>query len=208
LLPGGGNPKRSQQEISPMNIVAPIRIAILGAGKASRFGGGKVLAPCGGKPLGQWALETALQTGLPVDWIAGESAPDFTQGRCIITHNPRAAEGIGTSVALAAELARESGADALLIMLADMPLVSPALLARLLAAQAPAAICHADGRAGVPALIPAAAFPALAALTGDRGAGPVLKSLPGLTLIDCDPALLLDVDSPGDLVEAARRLEL
>lgn len=180
-------------------------VAILGAGRASRFGADKLSQSCAGKPLGLWALEAAQAIGLPLVWVAGEQAPAFLDGIEVIA-NPRAAEGISTSVALAAKLAGERGAGALLVMLADMPLVTPALLERLIAAQAPAACRQADGRPGVPALIPASAYPALMALTGDRGAGAVLAKLDGLTLLTCEASELLDVDTPEALAEAERLL--
>ena len=36
-----------------------LAIALLAAGGATRFGGGKLDAQCAGKPLGQWALDAA-----------------------------------------------------------------------------------------------------------------------------------------------------
>lgn len=177
-----------------------VLVAILGAGRASRFGADKLVQPCAGKPLGQWALEAASILGLPLVWIAGEQAPGYVT--CEVAPNPRAAEGMGTSVALAARLAQERGASALLVMLADMPLVTPDLLQDLLVAGAPAACRYPQGHAGVPALVPASAYPALMALTGDRGAGGILGGIAGLSLLDPPPECLFDVDSPEALAEA------
>ncbi|MEO5598260.1 MAG: nucleotidyltransferase family protein [Novosphingobium sp.] len=185
---------------------SPPLIVVLGAGRSSRFGGDKIAATCAGLPLGQWTLEAALGTGLPVVWLAGDTAPAFVEGRCEVRHNLHAAEGIGTSVAMTAGLAAERGAAAVLIVLADMPLVNTALLERLTATGAPAACRHPDGHPGVPALLPASAFPALHGLTGDQGAGRILRSLTGLHVLECGPDELLDVDSAADLAEAERLL--
>ncbi|MEP7222925.1 MAG: nucleotidyltransferase family protein [Novosphingobium sp.] len=179
---------------------------MLGAGAASRFGADKIAAPCAGLPLGQWALDAALATGLGVIWLTRDSPPAFAKGRCEIRHNPRAAEGMGSSVALAAALAEQRGASGVLIMLADMPLVAPALLERLIAAGAPAACRYPGGHAGVPTLLPAACFPALQVLNGQQGAGPILRNLPGLTLLDCPADELIDVDRPADLARAEHLL--
>jgi molybdenum cofactor cytidylyltransferase len=182
-------------------------IAILAAGRSRRFGSDKLAQPCAGKPVGRWALNAAMATGLPVVWIAGETAPDHVAATCEVTVNVDAAQGIATSVGVAARIAAERGHDSLLIMLADMPLVGPELLRRLVELGAPAACRHPDGRPGVPALLPASAFPLLRGLTGDRGAGSVLGKLPQLRTIDCKPGELLDVDSPSDLTEAIRLLQ-
>lgn len=178
-----------------------IFVAVLGAGKASRFGADKLVQPLGGKPLGQWALKAAQGLSRPVAWIAGKAAPGYVT--CEVALNPQAEEGIGTSVALAARLAQTRGAAALLVTLADMPMVTTGLLRRLIDAGAPSACRYPEGHAGVPALIPATAFSALMALTGDRGAGAVLAGLPDLFLLDCKAEELFDVDSPSALEQAA-----
>lgn len=178
-------------------------VAVLGAGRASRFGTDKLVQPCAGRPLGSWALSAARATGLPVVWIARTAAPDFVD--CEVATNPDAQAGIGTSVACAARIAAEQGATRLLVMLADMPLVSRGLLLKLLAANAPAASDHGD-RAGVPAVLPASLFGRLQALTGDAGAGSVLQNHSDLTLVTTAPHELLDVDTPAALAEAERLL--
>ena len=181
-----------------------LAIALLAAGGATRFGGGKLDADCAGKPLGRWALEAAL--ALPHERLAvvvGAPAPEFARG-CELLVNERAAEGLGTSAALAARWA--SGSDELLILLADMPLVSAATLRTLVEAAAPAAVVYPGNRPGAPALFPAALFPALQALTGDSGAAQVLRGLANVTLVDTPAAELRDVDRPEDLADVAKRL--
>jgi CTP:molybdopterin cytidylyltransferase MocA len=123
--------------------------------------------------------------------------------------NDRAGEGLGTSAALAAKWARESGSDALLIVLADMPLVALETLARLGRAAIegmPAAVAYPGERPGVPAAFPAALFGALEALTGDVGAAHVLRGQADTTLVETAADELLDVDRSDDLAELARLL--
>lgn len=185
-------------------------IAVLAAGRGARFGGGKLLADLGGRPLGRHALDTALATGLPVVWIASAGTAALAPPPCRVLVNPAPERGLGGSLAMGAAAARHAGAPALLVLLADMPLVSPDLIARLAAhaATGEAAACrHPDGRAGVPALIPPALFPALEALDGDAGAGRLLRNLPGLALITPGLHDLLDVDTPADLAHAARLID-
>jgi CTP:molybdopterin cytidylyltransferase MocA len=178
-----------------------LAVAILAAGGATRFGGGKLDADCAGRPLGRWALKAAL--ALPHERLAvvvGETVPEFALG-CELLVNQRAAEGLGTSAALAARWA--AGSDALLIMLADMPLVSVETLGRLTEASGPAAVAYPGNRAGAPACFPAALFPALGALTGDSGAAQVLRGLDGVRLVEVAAEELRDVDRPEGLADVA-----
>ena len=182
-----------------------LAIALLAAGGATRFGGGKLDADCAGKPLGRWALEAAL--AVPHERLAvvvANPVPEFASG-CELLVNERAAEGLGTSAALAARWA--AGSDALLIMLADMPLVSPETLGQLVAAEGPAAVVYPGGKPGAPACFPAALFPALAALAGDSGAAQVLRGLPKVALVETPAVELRDVDRPEDLAAIVALLE-
>ncbi|BBC72200.1 conserved hypothetical protein [Altererythrobacter sp. B11] len=182
-------------------------VALLAAGTATRFGGGKLDAPCAGKPLGQWALDRVAEAGLPPGLIVtGPEAPRFVasaEGWELIV-NPQPARGLGTSVALAAQAAIRRRAPALLVLLADMPLVPAELLRRLASTAPPAAVSH-GGRPGVPALFGAELLPRLAALSSDRGAGELLAGLASTTLIP-PPGALLDVDTQDDLAEAEAAL--
>ena len=178
-----------------------LAIALLAAGGATRFGSRKLDTFCAGKPLGRWALHVAR--ALPYEKLAvivdGHS-PSFAIGYEQLV-NDDAAAGIGTSVALAARWA--AGCDTLLIMLADMPLVSPETLDKLAAARGPAAVAYPGNDPGVPACFPAHLFPALEALTGDSGAGRVLRGLANVTLIETSAEELRDVDRPEDLAAVA-----
>lgn len=58
----------------------------------------------------------------------------------------------------------------MMIMLADMPLVSRSHLDRLIAAQGVGFTRYPDGSAGCPAIFPRSVFPLLETLDGDRGA--------------------------------------
>jgi molybdenum cofactor cytidylyltransferase len=186
-----------------------LAIAILAAGSARRFGGGKLDAELAGKPLGQWALDAASELEAErLAMVVADPAPLFARGaRCELLINGRADEGLGTSAAVAARWAAENGSDALLILLADMPLVSSATLAKLVElAGAPAAVAYPGGRPGAPACFPAALLPALERLTGDAGAAQVLRGLPDVRLIETPESELRDVDRPQDLADIARQL--
>lgn len=184
--------------------MADLHVAVLAAGRGTRFGGGKLEAQCAGKPLGRWALDAVEAAGLaPGTVVAGPEGVSFARGWAVLT-NPAPEAGLGSSLALAALAALDGGAPALLVLLADMPLVEPGYLRRLASAPAPAATRQPDGRGGVPALLDRALLEQAVLLTGDRGAGPLLA---GATLLDAAPGTLRDVDTVDDLRAAERLLE-
>jgi len=178
-------------------------VAILGAGRAQRFGADKLNQPCCGKPLGQWPLDVALASGLDTVWITGDRPPPWLGTQCRWVANPQAGAGLSTSVSLAVELAVCAGHDAVLILLADMPRVTGAMVSALLDTATTSAFRHPGDRPGVPALIEQRHFPAMAALSGDRGAGALLASIPGLVLLDAPQGALFDVDTPAALAAAS-----
>ncbi|MFC4256610.1 NTP transferase domain-containing protein [Altererythrobacter xixiisoli] len=182
---------------------ADVLVAVLAAGRASRFGGGKLDADCAGRPLGRYVLDAAQAAGLPAGVVVtGPEGCWFGEGwDCLI--NPDPAAGLASSLAITAQLAIERGARALLLLLADMPLISPAFLRDLSRTPAPAATRYPGGQPGAPALFGAGMLPDLVRLTGDRGAASLLNSQPDLTLLDPPPQMLFDVDTVEDLAQAA-----
>jgi CTP:molybdopterin cytidylyltransferase MocA len=176
-------------------------VAVLAAGRATRFGGGKLEALCAGKPLARWALDAVAEAGLPPGTlVTGPDSGLMAEGWEYLI-NPDPAQGLGSSLALAARRALELGVPTMLVLLADMPLLSPAYLRLVAAAPAPAATRQADGRPGVPALLDRALLQRATALTGDRGAGPLLADV---RLLDAPRGTLFDVDTREDLAAAAR----
>jgi len=182
-----------------------LAIAVLAAGKADRFGGGKLDADLAGQRLGSYAVEAAaalgvpkIVSGLPVPQFAGDA---MALGLAQVLKNRRADEGMGTSVALAAMQASVAGAEALLLLAADMPMVTTETLRKLAEAVAPdcpAASAYPDGSAGIPACFPASWFAALARLEGDKGAGQLLREAETVRLVEVPPEELADIDTPAD----------
>lgn len=121
-----------------------------------------------------------------------------------IVPNPSLEKGLGHSVALAAQrlLARRERPQRLLLALVDQPLVTRELFGQLLVAASGgwAACDYGDGAWGVPAVLPGAELPALAALAGARGARPLLEARragAGLPLV-AFPGGRFDVDTAAD----------
>ena len=178
---------------------------VLAAGESRRFGSPKQLAAFGDGTLVANALRTAEQACGPHSMlVAGKRWPEVVaacaplQGFFVI--NPRFAEGMSTSVRVQAVA---DTADAVLLMLADQPLVTATQLDSLVAAwrAAPDSIIasrYAD-TLGPPAIFPRAYFPALCALSGDQGAKPLLEDYAANVISVAIDAAAIDIDRPEDL---------
>lgn len=187
-----------------MNLVA----VVLAAGHATRFGGDKLSAPLGGEPLLFHAIRAARAA--PVTRVIVVARPGLETGKwpdkpaidVIRLDSTALSESLKTGIAAA------GGADGAFIFLGDMPAVphgEAAQLAELLGSSY-AALPRHDGRRGHPVLISAKAFPDIAALTGDEGAGRLLLARDDVVFDDCpDPAIHFDVDRPEDLGRLATR---
>lgn len=190
-----------------MSAVAAI---VLAAGQGSRFGPEpKLLAQLDGKPLVRHAVEAAHASACaPVLVVLGNRGPEVAGAlaglQATFIDNPAFAQGLSTSLkaGFAALPAEASGA---VVLLGDMPRVTPALIDGLVAAweaagRPVAAVPTSAGRRGNPVLLSRALAPEIARLSGDAGAGPLLRSLPGvLEWATGQAAVLQDVDTPAGL---------
>lgn len=175
-----------------------VAIALLAAGQAERFGGGKLDALCAGKPLGAWAAQAVEAAKCAFQLVVVPTAcPAFAKelkGWSLVT-NTAPEEGIAGSIRIAATAAQ--GFSRLVIALADMPLINTAHLRALAAADGIVFTAYPDGDRGVPAAFPARCFGRLIELKGsaarlDWGEEITLFSPPS-------PQSLLDVDTADDL---------
>jgi molybdenum cofactor cytidylyltransferase len=105
------------------------------------------------------------------------------------------------SVRLGVERARELGADAVLIALADMPRVTAAHILRMMdsAHGEDAVVASSDGsETKPPAIFGKGRFDYLMSLTGEKGAADMVKA--GRHVVT-NPAELIDVDTAEELEE-------
>lgn len=181
-------------------------VAVLGAGGARRFGGEKLSRDCAGKPLANWALEAAIATGFDVILIARTRPVYPIPQACRVVLNENAEQGMATSIACAARVARAGDYDGLLVTLADMPLVTGDLLRRLISNGTTSACQYPDGRLGAPAFFPSHRFVELDKLNGDSGAGRILSRWPDVIAVACDLTSLMDVDQSADMDLAVANL--
>ena len=97
--------------------------ALLAAGGGSRFEGPthKLLAPINGRPVWEQALEAMTGAEFDVLIVVTGAVELDLPGDVIERHNVQWAQGQATSLLCAVAAAREAGADALTIGLADQP---------------------------------------------------------------------------------------
>ncbi len=173
--------------------MAAIHVLIPAAGFGLRMrGADKLLEPVGGEPLlrrlARFACAAAGRSGRvwvalpPHDQPGGAPRRAALAGLPVrVLEVPGRHEGIAAALRAGAHAAGATGAQGLLVLLADQPEIEAEDIARVLAAAAaaPGAVVRATdagGRPGHPAVIPARLFPALTALTGDVGARPLLEA--------------------------------
>ncbi len=191
--------------MTPFSELAAIMLA---AGFSRRMGGeNKLLKPLDGRPLISHALVTVSGLGLgQFIVVLGESADaiaPLVPASAAMIRNPRAAEGMGASLAVGAAALRQ-GLAGCFVVLSDMPFVTHADYERLAAAfsaESCDAICvpvH-NGRRGHPVLFPARHFPDLAASQGDRGARHLLADPVNRArdVNGCSPGVIADFDDPA-----------
>lgn len=177
---------------------------VLAAGKATRFGSDKLSALLHGEPLLHHAIRAARAAPVERVIVVGSEGTDPGEwpGAPPVESVAIASDALSTS--LKAGVAAAGDGDGLFVFLGDMPRVPHQVAGRLAEAlgESYAAVPRCAGKSGHPVLLSARSFADIALLTGDAGAGKLLKAHSDVVFVDCDdPGVLLDVDRPEDLRE-------
>jgi molybdenum cofactor cytidylyltransferase len=192
----------------PMNGSFQVSVIVLAAGTAYRMGRPKQLAHLGGVPILVHVLRTVREAGLKdIIVVLGSSAEAIKKEVVLegfgVVENSAYNQGISGSIKLGlSQVAIEAGA--VLILLADQPLVLSSTLSRLIAeygrSRPQAAIPTYQGRPGNPVLLDRSLFDKARQLKGDEGFRSILRDSQNVIRIEVDdPGILLDVDTPEDL---------
>jgi molybdenum cofactor cytidylyltransferase len=177
------------------------------AGRASRFGGGKLLAPLAGQPLIHHTIAALLGADIRrvvvvhtpgADWSGVPIAGDE---RVTLVVNAQPDRGMFSSIQ--AGLAEADG-DPIVILPADMPFVASATIATIVEAarlSGEPTVAAYGGRRGHPLALPGALRANLLRMDARRSLHDALAQLgisPRAVDVD-DEGVLRDVDLPGDL---------
>ena len=191
---------------------------LLASGGSRRFGSNKLLALLGGRALVRWSAE-ALAGEVDATYVVvpARSRELHAELDGVAVHwveNADALSGLASSIRAGVD-AMPADVEALVVTLADQPLIDARVIRRVVArwretsgARRAITAAYADGR-GHPTLFGASLFPALRQLEGDRGARELLESLgDDLVLVAVDGARPADVDTPEALTAVARQLAM
>jgi molybdenum cofactor cytidylyltransferase len=189
-----------------------VHILILAAGSSSRMrGADKLMEKVGRLPLLRHVARIALATRVPVSVTLPPDALDRKQAllglSLHVVEVPDAPLGMSRSLVRGiADISRRAGPeDGLMILPADMPGFSTAVLSDLISRfrAEPDLIFRGGtvaGQPGHPAIFPRDLWPTLAQVTGDEGGRSVLQENQGRARVIPlpGPMAILDLDTPED----------
>lgn len=193
----------------------PVAVIVLAAGRGTRFGPDpKLLAPLNGKAVIRHVVEAAFDSVAdPVIVVTGHQYCDveteLSDLRVQTVRNPAFSEGLSTSLKVGFA-ALPAHSKAAIVVLGDMPLVSSGLINRLVEAwhraTMPAALVPTiNGERGNPVVLSRRLENLIAELSGDVGAGPILREISDILEYPVeDPAILKDVDTSEGLIEISQ----
>ena len=191
----------------------PVAAIILAAGRASRFGAQKLLAPYGTSTVVRSVVDAMLEVG--VDYLMVVGGPDGEAIRASVggapvvwVENPDPDRGLSSSVATGVA-ALPPNVGAALMVLGDQPAVPVHVVERVVKAWrsggGPVVAPRYRGQRGNPVLFDSSMFSALCGLSGDQGARDLIAADPSrVTMIDVTDPEPVDIDTPADYDELLR----
>ena len=186
-----------------------ICIVLLAAGRSSRLGRPKQLLQYDGESLVSHAARVALEAGIgPVLVVTGANSQQvemaLKDSGVELVFNPQWEEGMGASirVGVSTALDRYPKTDGLLLMVCDQPFIHARHLRQLwetqVETQKEIVTSEYAGIRGTPALYHAKLFEELKALSGDKGARPILeRHQKGIAAVPFASGLT-DIDTEAD----------
>lgn len=187
---------------------------VLAAGQSRRLGRPKQTLPFGNTTLLGWTLRNVEASSLDEVVVVLGGAADEVEAtlgprRALIVRNDRFEEGARTSLLTGLDAA--PGADAVMLLLGDMPHVDAAVIDAIASSwrlQRPwGAVASYRGELGHPVVFSAAALPAVRAAAGPRPVWDLVRSRPdAVERVGLDRALPRDVDTWDDYQDALREL--
>jgi molybdenum cofactor cytidylyltransferase len=181
---------------------------LLAAGTSSRMGSNKLLFELDGESVLRRAAKRALAGGLsPLVVVLGhesdKTARELEGLPCEWAFNPLYEQGINSSLKSGIMAAQGFKARAAMVMLADMPFVTPEMIAAMIAryrtTEAPLVISDYDGVNAPPMVYDRSLFTELLMMTGEGcGRQVVKRHRAEAEVLPWPVAALADIDVPED----------
>ncbi|WP_407386384.1 NTP transferase domain-containing protein [Ruminococcus sp.] len=177
------------------------------AGLSSRMGAFKPLLPLGDSTVIERTVSAVLPYAAEIAVVLGNRADEVKEVltkrfgnrvKIVINHEYRATDML-CSVQLG--LRKLGRCDGFFLLPGDMPLIGDGVFAALGDAfdqECRVIYPTCSGRRGHPPLIPATLIPAILAYRGDGGLKAILRQASVREVTCGDPAILFDLDTPGD----------
>lgn len=186
----------------------PVAGILLAAGTSSRMGRNKLLLELDGESVLRGTAKRLLAGGVsPLVVVLGHQADLTARELAGLPHewglNPHYEQGINSSLKAGILAAQELGAQAALVMLADMPFVTAEMIAAMIAryreSQAPLVISDYEGVNAPPMVYDQSLFLELLAMEGEGCGRQVVKRHKAEAEVLPWPASALrDLDVPAD----------
>lgn len=189
-----------------------VRAIVLAAGAGSRFGGRKLEARVGGKPVLQHVLDVLAEAGLadPLVIVAGDGPIGIDWRDAERVPNPDPRRGLASSLQLGWSwaMAQVPPPDAVLVVLGDQPLLRADTVRRMVAepldpARPLIATRYTDTAARNPVRIEPEADELVAGGHGDMGLAPTLSEHPELVRFLAADGDNPDIDRRADVAAVA-----
>ena len=184
-----------------------IQAVLLAAGRGVRFGGDapKQLSLLGGQSLVARAVAAAGAVGPPLVVVSDDRVA-ATLTDVDVVRNDEPERGIASSLQVALRaLEGRTEVDAVVVGLADTPLVGGEAYRRLAVVAAPLAFATYAGQRGNPVRIGRAYWDEALALKGDEGARVLFRRHDAVAVPCDDTGDPTDVDTPADLADLETR---
>jgi molybdenum cofactor cytidylyltransferase len=186
-----------------------VTAVVLAAGASTRMGRNKLLLDVGGEPLVRRTVRAAIEGSVDEVVVVLGHEEDRVRAElrgltCVAVVNADHAEGAGTSVRTGVRQA--AGADALMVVLADMPFVTAEMISTLArryrATRAPLVVSHYGDVQAPPTVYDRALFGELLTIPGERCAKEVVRRHRAEAVVVAWPAAALrDIDVAADYEE-------
>ncbi len=195
--------------------MSTLSIIVLAAGGSSRMGTPKQLLSIGQTTFIEQVLEKAraLQpdTLICVLGANAEKIEPYIPSEVELVHHSQWKRGLGSSIGAGIRyLEGQSGAQAIVILLADQPSIDPADLQKMvdLHASHPDKIIasYYEGSPGVPAIFPKEYWQELQQLDGDRGAKAILLKNSDRVILHHHSTNVRDIDTQEDYEQLSGQL--